>query len=300
MEDLLNAPAFQRKKLGRRLAQTRKASGLVQKRVAEEMHWSQSKVARIESGEVGVSHAELVALLKVYGIENERLVLEMTQIAEIARRSSLPQISEVHSKEFREYLENEREAHTLQSFEPTFIPGLLQTPQYRAAVLRNDFRYPSLDKYERKAVDRKIEQKVTVMEWRQQILVDQGSLARASFVVDEAVIRRTVGAEVGDVTVMEKQLEHLKSVLSNPKVDFRVIRFKDGAHQGMGKSPYVLLDFATKGDPLLYEETATGELTTREDEKRITLAESSFEALQDAACRGAQLESLLDDALASL
>ncbi|WDZ83761.1 helix-turn-helix domain-containing protein [Micromonospora cathayae] len=301
MEHLLEAPAYQRKRLSRRLMRTRRSTGLTQQQVAAELRWSQSKVTRIESGDVGISHTDLLALLTLYGLSDDGTVRELTKIADIARRPSLPQISDVHSKAFREYLENEQIAQTLHSFEPTYVPGLLQTPSYRISVLKNDYRFSSLSTAEQEEAERKIAQKVEVMQWRQQILLENGSLAKASFVVDEAVIRRTVGAEVGDTTIMREQLERLQAVLRNPKVDLRVIRFSSGAHVGMGSSSYILLDFPDIDDPtLLYEESTTGELTTREDEARIKDASSSFENLQILACRGAELESLLDEALAAL
>ncbi|MEU4565564.1 helix-turn-helix transcriptional regulator [Micromonospora sp. NPDC023956] len=301
MEHLLEAPAYQRKRLSRRLMRTRRSTGLTQQQVAAELRWSQSKVTRIESGDVGISHTDLLALLALYGLSDDGTVRELTKIADIARRPSLPQMSDVHSKAFREYLENEQIAQTLHSFEPSYVPGLLQTPRYRIAVLKNDYRFSSLSERERAEVEKKIAQKVEVMEWRQRILENGGSLANANFVVDEAVIRRTIGAEVGDTTIMREQLERLEAALDNPKVDLRVIRFNSGAHVGMGNSSYILLDFPNVDDPtLLYEEGAAGELTTREDETRIKVASSSFENLQAQACGGGELRSLLNEALAAL
>ncbi|WP_089158170.1 DUF5753 domain-containing protein [Micromonospora sp. NBS 11-29] len=301
MEHLVEAPAYQRKRLSRRLTRARRTARLTQQQVAASLRWSQSKVTRIESGDVGVSHTDLLALLTLYELVNDGVVQELTQMADIARRPSLPQMSDVHSKAFREYLENEQVAQTLHSYEPFYVPGLLQTARYRRAVLSNDYRLSSLGKVERAEVEKKIDQKIEVMRWRQQILQKDGSLAKAHFVVDESVIRRTIGAEVGDTGVMREQLELLKSFRDHPKVDLRVIRFSRGAHTGMGSSSYVLLEFPDVDDaPLLYEENATGELTTREDEGRIKVASSSFESLQSVASGGAELESLLDEVLAVL
>ncbi|WFE39948.1 DUF5753 domain-containing protein [Micromonospora sp. WMMD998] len=301
MEHLVEAPAYQRKRLSRRLLRRRRALGLTQQQVATKLRWSQSKVTRIESGDVGISHTDLLALLTLYGLSDDGVVRELTKMADVARRPSLPQMSDVHSKAFREYLENEQVAQTLHSYEPFYVPGLLQTPRYRLAVLRNDYRLSSLGEAEQAEVEKKITQKIEVMQWRQQILRKGGALAKAHFVVDESVIRRVVGAEVDDTSVMREQLELLKTLRGHPKVDLRVIRFDSGAHAGMGSSSYVLLDFPDVDDPpLLYEENATGELTTREDEARIKVASSSFESLQGAACRDAELDSLLDEAIRAI
>ncbi|RIV40899.1 helix-turn-helix domain-containing protein [Micromonospora radicis] len=301
MTNLVEAPAYQRRRLSRRLTRTRRTTGFTQQQVAAELHWSQSKVTRIESGEVGVSHTDLLALLSLYRISDDSTVREFTRIADIARRPSLPQMSNVHSKAFREYLENEQIAQALHSFEPCYVPGLLQTEKYRTAVLRNAYQLSSLNGEEQAEVERRIAQKVEVMRWRQRLLTSKGTLTKANFVVDEAAIRRVVGAEVGDTSVMREQLERLKVALKSPKVDFRVIPFSSGAHLGMGQSSYVLLEFSNVDDPpVIYEENATGELTTREDEDRIKIVESSFESLQSRAVTGTDLKRLLDDALAAL
>ncbi|MGC5030797.1 helix-turn-helix domain-containing protein [Micromonospora sp. DT229] len=301
MTNLVEAPAYQRKRLSRLLMRTRRTTGLTQQQVAAELRWSQSKVTRIESGDVGISHTDLLALLSLYRVADDVTVGECTRMADIARRPSLPQMSNVHSKAFREYLENEQIAQTLHSFEPFYVPGLLQTPRYRIAVLESDYQFPLLSPEEQEELKQRISQKVEVMLWRQRVLTSEGSLAKANFIVDEAVIRRMVGAEVGDTSIMREQLMHLKAVAKNPKVDLRVVPFSSGAHLGMGQSSYVLLEFSNIDDPtLLYEESATGELTTREDEERIKAVGSSFESLQSRAVTGAALQNLLDDALAAL
>ncbi|WDQ00885.1 helix-turn-helix transcriptional regulator [Micromonospora chalcea] len=274
---------------------------MTQQQVAAALRWSQSKVTRVENGEVSVSRTDLLAFLRLFGLSDQRTVDELSSMAEIARRSSHPEMSEVHSKAFREYVEHEQLAQTLRSFEPFYVPGLLQTPEYRRAVLRSYLRFPALTRAEQAAAERRIDQQVQVMKTRQQILAEGGLLTKAHFIVDEAVIRRTVGAEAGDTTVMREQLELLRAALTNPKVDLRMTPFSSGAHPGLGSSSYVLLEFPDTDDkPLFYEENAFGELTTRVDKARIVAASSSFEGMQSVACAGTDLEAALDQAIAAL
>src|SRR5690242_2924066 len=55
-----------RHKVRAALRAARQRAGMTQREVAEEMDWSQSKMLRIESGDVGISTTDLLALLNCY------------------------------------------------------------------------------------------------------------------------------------------------------------------------------------------------------------------------------------------
>jgi DNA-binding XRE family transcriptional regulator len=58
--------------LSRALRQLRERAELTQEEVARQTEWSQSKVIRIETGDVGVSATDAMALLRVYGVRSPR------------------------------------------------------------------------------------------------------------------------------------------------------------------------------------------------------------------------------------
>src|SRR2546428_258887 len=68
------------------LKRARMASGLTQQEVAAKLYWSPSKVLRIEAGAVGVSTADLRALLSLYHIADEGFVENLAETARAAMR----------------------------------------------------------------------------------------------------------------------------------------------------------------------------------------------------------------------
>ena len=220
-------------------------------------------------------------------------------MADVARRPSLPRISEIHSRAFRQYLENETIADSLFEFENSYIPGLLQTPSYAKALLETSARQTFVSPDEWNDAQERISKKIEMRMFRQEIL-KEGGISKASFVLDESVVRRMVGAELDDKTVMVGQLEHLKKMSRNPRVDLRIVPFSAGAHLGM-TGPFVVLDFPDVDDPpMLYLEYATGEFVTTEEPQLTQRFTFDFETLQGQACRGRDLERLLDDAISSM
>lgn len=69
------------------LKNARTDAELRQEDVAGAMDWSLSKVVRIENGAVGISHGDLVALIRLYGIKDRQTVDRMVAEAK-ARRAT--------------------------------------------------------------------------------------------------------------------------------------------------------------------------------------------------------------------
>lgn len=76
---------MERHKVRVALRAARQRAGKTQREVAEEMDWSQSKMLRIESGDVGISTTDLLALLNCYQIAEER----RTELVDLVRRNKV-------------------------------------------------------------------------------------------------------------------------------------------------------------------------------------------------------------------
>jgi ribosome-binding protein aMBF1 (putative translation factor) len=76
---------LERHKVRVALRTARQRAGLTQREVAEVMDWSQSKMLRIESGDVGISTTDLLALLNCYQVLDER----RTELVDLVRRNKL-------------------------------------------------------------------------------------------------------------------------------------------------------------------------------------------------------------------
>ncbi|WP_328933388.1 MULTISPECIES: helix-turn-helix transcriptional regulator [unclassified Streptomyces] len=126
---------------------------------------------------------------------------------------------------FQPYADMEAKAAYISTYQCQVVYGLLQTPEYAAAVLAVD--YPD-----------KIEEMVSARMERQRIL-EKKQQPVVWVVLDEAVLYR----EIGGREVMRKQLARLVSYRENPWVNIQVLPFAVGAHAAtMGSFNLLRLD----------------------------------------------------------
>ena len=204
-------PAIHRRRLRTEVRNARETAGMTQRDVAKAMDWSQSKLIRIESGQVNISTNDLRALLAHYGVDPTR-INALVAVARAAREPGRWSIyRDVVTPEFIAFLGCESSASIIRSFEPFLIPGLLQTEEYARTVLSSLVEAENRHKVD-SLVDLRIE--------RQELLVRQPA-PNLHFIMDEAVIRRVIGGR----DVMRRQLRHLQELAEYPEITIRVIPF---------------------------------------------------------------------------
>ncbi|WP_329554116.1 helix-turn-helix domain-containing protein [Streptomyces sp. NBC_00696] len=130
---------------------------------------------------------------------------------------------------FQAYADMEAKADFISTYQCQLVHGLLQTPEYAAALLAVE--YPD-----------RIEEMVSARMERQRIL-DKNQLPAVWVILDESVLFRMVG----DREVMRKQLARLVGFRDNPWANIQVLPFSVGAHTGMMGS-FTLLRFGDDPD----------------------------------------------------
>ncbi len=157
---------------------------------------------------------------------------------------------------FRDLVETERQAASIQTYESYLVPGLLQTEEYaRHAVSATR---PMLSEDE-------IQRAVTLRMTRQEIL-RQDDAPRLWVIIDESVLRR----EVGSKDVMRAQCERLLEVGQRPHIAIQVAPDANGAACAYGKD-FMILTFNGSGKrprpPMAYlEDMRTARYVREQDE----------------------------------
>ncbi len=255
-------PSYYRRRVRSELRKARDAAGLTQRQAVDALDWSLSKLVRIEAGTVGVSTTDLKALLGLYKVTDESTVAALVAMAKSSKRE--PWYSQYAGRlppEFAHYLGYEESASVIRTFQPLAVAGLLQTADYARAIFQaHDAERP--------------EERVTVRLARQELL-NRDNCPDMCFIFDEAALRRHVGGP----DVMRRQLHHLLSAMSHPKVSVRVVPFDAGAYPAM-RGSFTILEFADWDQDVLYLETARGSVTTREDHDRILRYREKFDLLR--------------------
>jgi transcriptional regulator with XRE-family HTH domain len=268
-------PVVQRAILTSELVRIRKEARKVQEEVARALDWSPSKLIRIEGGNVGISTTDLQALLRYYGVDTDGDVKRLTELARGSRERGWWQAyqPDIPDLAFRSYLGYELGAAFMRQFEVSLVPGLLQTEDYARVVLRE---------YAGDIGEDRINTLAEIRMNRQEQLMSRVPPANQFFILDEAVIRRQVGATLpGGKGIMPAQLRLLAEVAERPNTTLEIIPFEAGAHFGM-KGGFTLLEFdADFGEVLYLEDARGGDLTITGRDERVGEYRAEFERLQD-------------------
>lgn len=132
------------------------------------------------------------------------------------------------------YVQLEAEATLVRNYQPSKVPGLLQTSDYARAVVRaSSLTIPPEE----------VERRVAVRMKRQERLRGDDPLT-LHVLLDEAVLRRRAGGP--DITC--GQLERLIEAAELPNVTIRVLSYEAGLYPAVG-NPFVILTFADSVDP---------------------------------------------------
>jgi transcriptional regulator with XRE-family HTH domain len=270
-------PDTQRRRLRDALRRARAERDLTQGAVAEQLYWSLSKVIRIETGAVPVVPTDVQAMARLYDLD-DTLTHHLIQLSRAARKQAWADYKDVHAASVLTYFGNESAARTMYAYESTFIPGLLQTPDYARSIFKTLGN-----------AEADVERRLEVRLQRQQLL-DAEDPPQASFVVDEAALCRSVGGR----EVMLAQLEHLKRSARKPNVSLQLLPFAAGEHRNMGESIAVLL-FDDPGLPdMLYLEDSV-RLSSGEDDPTLVKRYFNYLAdLQNIAAPPQHLDAELD------
>ncbi|MEU6749401.1 helix-turn-helix transcriptional regulator [Spirillospora sp. NPDC046719] len=220
------SPTVRRIMLGIRLRELRTRAGIEADDAARHIARTDSTISRMETGQSSVSARVLERLVELYGATPDE-VAQLTELAKAARqRGWWQRYGEVLHPGFGLYLGLEAEATEMHAYAGEWVPGLLQTQEYAAAIMAVEPRRPS---------DEEIRARVEARLARQLIL-DGDEPLQYWVVLNEAVLHRSVGG----LQVMVDQLHSLVAKARQRNVKLQVLPFGSGAHPVVS-GPFTLL-----------------------------------------------------------
>ncbi|HWN00807.1 MAG TPA: helix-turn-helix transcriptional regulator [Streptosporangiaceae bacterium] len=229
------SPLMLRRRLRNELRAARLDKDLTQEQVATAMDWSLSKMNRIEKAKTGISTNDLKALLPLYGITDKKRTEELIALARAAKQPPWwKDFKDVAPTTLLELIDYEFAASAISQFEPTFVPGILQTEAYAEAVLRVFHGEGSSAERVTALVD---------LRTSRRNLLESAGAPKFSFLLDEPVIRRPAGSP----TITSRQLMHLVSLADRPNVTIRVVPFTAGLHPGL-RGAFKVIEFEDEPD----------------------------------------------------
>jgi transcriptional regulator with XRE-family HTH domain len=230
-----SSPTVRRRWLGFELRRLRTEAGLTGQEAADRLGWKAPKLSYLERAQRPVGPLDLGRLLDLYGVpKDDRPPYEE------ARRDSRRKAWWEHYDEgslperFQLYVGLEQGAARMRAYEPQVIHGLLQTPEYAAAVQRR-LAVPRAEEL----IDRLVQIRIA----RQRAVTRELDPLELRVVLDEAALRRLVGG----IEVMARQLEHVVEMADLPNITIQVLPLLVGAHPAMAGS-FAILNFAFGDD----------------------------------------------------
>jgi transcriptional regulator with XRE-family HTH domain len=274
-------PTVQRRRLGIELRHLREAAGKTIDQVAHVLECSDSKVSRIENGQVSASPRDVRDMLGFYGVEQERRE-ELVEFARAARKKGWWEA--YNETDAVPLVGLEVAADRILAYEPMAIHGLLQIQDYARALLHAVQPELPEDQLQRRVGLRMIRQELLARSDPPEFLL----------MLEECALRRPIGGPA----VLRAQLGHLSSVMGSlPSLTLQVLPLTLGAHAAM-EGPFALYQFSQPTDPdVVYFERATSDLYL-ESSQQVERYGRAFERLRAVALSPARssllLESLLD------
>ncbi|MFD5139246.1 helix-turn-helix domain-containing protein [Streptomyces sp. NPDC058378] len=213
-----SAPTVLRMILGRRLQEMRLGAGASLEDAARALRVKTLTIRRLEKAEVALKPLYVEKLLETFGAGRQ----EIDEFVDLAEQANKPgwwhSYRDAVPSWFTAYVSLEAGARTLRTYEPQYVTGLLQTPDYAHAVLRG-----GLPNGTEEELARRVELRL-----RRQSLLEREDAPTLWVVMEEAVLHRVVGGPY----VMRQQLERLLDVSELAHISLDIVPFTAGAHVG--------------------------------------------------------------------
>src|SRR5690242_9422728 len=211
--DSSEGPTVLRILLGTHLRRLREARGITARQAATAIRASESKISRMELGRNAIREIDVLDLLTLYGVPAD----EREQLLALAEQANRPgwwhRYNDILPDWFQSYVGMEEAATSIRIYEPQFIPGLLQTQQYAAAVLAvGDIPVSEAERH-------------VILRKERQRRFTEGRL-KLWAIIEETALRRPIGS----AEILRDQLRYLLSLASRQNLTLQIVPFGMGGH----------------------------------------------------------------------
>ncbi|MGH3985306.1 MAG: helix-turn-helix domain-containing protein [Pseudonocardiaceae bacterium] len=198
--------------LGQRLRELRQQANLSGRKLAESLSWPPSKISKIENGRQTPTDDDIRSWTGATNSEGEtEALLASLHVLEIQHAEWQRQLKTGLRPHQNKIAELDAKTRFFRAFEPTFIPGLLQTAEYARARFGQSITVFKVRNDINEAVQARIQ--------RQEMLYRPDK--RFHLVLTEATLRYRLCTP----QVMLGQLDRLISVSALPNIRFGIIGF---------------------------------------------------------------------------
>ncbi|MDI9830207.1 helix-turn-helix domain-containing protein [Streptomyces sp. KAU_LT] len=231
MSERRPAPTVGQVVLGKRLQELREAAGLGRDEAARSLRVAAATVRRMETAEVALKIPYVQVLLETYGVPEDEAAAFLSLAEEANEPGWWQRFHDVLPDWFSLYVSLEGAARIIRSYEPHFVPGLLQTEAYARDVMMNG----TIAQKGPEAIERHVS-----LRMERQRLLERPDPPHLWVIMDETVLQRPVG---DTSEVMRDQVDKLLEFAERDRVTLQIAEFASGPHPGT-YAPFSLFRFA--------------------------------------------------------
>ncbi|MFI9403614.1 helix-turn-helix domain-containing protein [Nocardia sp. NPDC052316] len=275
-----------RRMLARQLRELRENSGVSAEIARLAIGVGKQTLWRMETGQpVRLNPLFIQRLCEVYGAPEDVTTMLLGLAEESHRTGWWHAYGDAVPKHFDLFVGLEEAAKRIVSYQTVLLPGLLQTDEYRRAMIW--LKSPTMPTAE-------VERRIEMFNQRKARLTDSTKPLALDTIVDEAALRRAIGGPA----VMVGQLKYLATVGELPNVSMRVVPLSAEAYGALNVGPFVLLEFPRHPTahltepPVVYIQAYTGALYLEKTDE-VQQYQQAYADLQRSALDEARSRSLI-------
>ncbi|RAJ71935.1 helix-turn-helix protein [Streptomyces sp. PsTaAH-137] len=223
-------PTMRSRRLGAELRRLRNEAGLKVNDAALALECGQPKISQIETGKRGIRQLDLTTLLNLYGVTDEQQRANLKRLArDVHKVDWWSGQGPLLSDDLRDYLTLEADSSLVRSFEPSVLPGLLQTEAYMREIFTA-------------AADADKVEPLVKTRMRRKDLLSGTNEFRLRVVIDTPALHRIPGPR----KLIREQFEHLMETGELPNVTIQILPLEITLPLSQ-YAPYTL--FTMRGEP---------------------------------------------------
>ncbi|MGW0705767.1 helix-turn-helix domain-containing protein [Streptomyces sp. NPDC002643] len=256
-----------RRRVGAQLRQWRTAEGLTLQEVADRLEVSLATASRWETGRTKLSLDTYSRLADLYGVEDDSRVYFERLCRDADDVGWWTRYGDVISHGFRDFVELESQAVREFIFSSMILPGLLQTSEYRrAVVITNDGPGASA---------RKADVVADMNSARQAILTRMSRPFELHVVIQESALHNEFD---GQPHIMRDQRRRVQEMSMRPNVTVQIVPLHRSVHAG-SHGDFVLLEYEGGGTTVCNELLASNLMSN--DSEEVGAYQKAMRALID-------------------
>ncbi|MFJ2114336.1 MULTISPECIES: helix-turn-helix domain-containing protein [unclassified Streptomyces] len=198
------------RQLGASLKRYREAAKLDQQHAADHIAGSKTKISRMETGQVSARPGDVRLLLELYGVEDHAVQIELEQLArESNKRGWWLNFPWARKRPgFSDFATLETDATYIRTWQPLFIPGLLQTDDYIRTLVAQSLSVQAPGA---------VEESVAIRQTRRKFIAEGGSQFAA------VIWEPALTAPMPSPRVHREQLLHITEVAQQQNISIQVL-----------------------------------------------------------------------------